>query len=881
MKKAGLLGMVLLMAIMAFAHKKGKHVNHHTFGTEAVPGKIEYKQPDGTTISIFLKGNRAVNWATTLDGYTLLKGPKGGFYYADSDNGLFRTGMLAHNQDKRNEKEIGFVKNLPKGLNFTPAQVNALNSNYLKNSAAAGESAKAAFPTKGQRKLIAILVGFKDVPFGYSNEEFNKMFNQANYTENGATGSVYDFFHDNSFGELELITEVAGPYTISENREFYGGDDENGNDKNTRAMVGEAVIMADNDVDFSQFDNDGDGDVDGVYIIFAGYGEEAGGPSEAIWSHKFSLANQIRVDGVNVTKYSCSPELRGNNGNSRTHIGVICHEFGHVLGLPDYYDVDYGESGGQSFDIGNWDIMAGGSWNNGGASPPYYNSYSRFLLDWQNLDTITQPGSYILGSNHQYNQAYYIPTKTENEFFILENRQKEKWDAFIPGHGMLIFHVDRNNGGWLYNRINVSPENQGFDLIEADNSKTEGSVTSDPFPGTSNVNKFTDTSNPNALSKNGTPTEIPITNIREDKKQGIIYFDVLGGMEPEVKNFTAIPNGLGAVNLNWQNKQAKNVVVAKGGKPFLGKLPLDVAVGNTLNDGNEVLYKGQGEDLENGDNNPEVFYSLWAEKEGMFQFLDYAHILMPDSAGPGEEFIYDFEVFHDGWGLYSEGGKNWQEWDVGSFFQGISGRGNFAHVNSDYFGENGIQNTSLLSPVYYYKKGNISTLKIEFDHYYKHISGGRAGFYYSVDNGASWQLLQEWSSTTGSKTQPLRSEFDVSAIANDNSSIQFKWNYKAEYGFFWCVDSVKVTKHLVTGIDGFNAFEPFVQVYPNPAKNYLNINSTEGAEIRIIDLNGGVHFVGALQKGVSNLDISKLGPGAYLAVFRTEKNQVVKKFIKK
>ena len=878
MKKILILNIVLLLALSIFATEKHKLKELPSLGAHAIPGLTKFSQPDGTSISIYLKGNRAVNWALTKDGYTLLK-KNGGYYYATFSGELSCSDLLAHDETSRSIEEKQFIQDIPKGIGYSSGQITNRILKYTNENNRANLT-NTTFPTTGERKLIAILVGFKDVPFSYSREEFNKMFNQPDYTENGATGSVYDFFYDNSFGQLDLVTEVVGPYTISENREYYGGEDDDGNDKNTRAMVGEAVVMADADVDFSDFDNDGDGIVDGVYIIFANYGEEAGGPSEAIWSHKYSLTNQIRVDGVSVAKYSCSPELQGNNGNNRTNIGVICHEFGHVLGLPDYYDVDYSESGGQSFDIGDWDIMASGSWNNGGATPPYYNSYSRYLLGWQNLDTITANESFILGPNHEYNQAYYIPTKTENEFFILENRQNMKWDSYIPGHGMLIFHVDRNNtNGWLYNRINVNPEDQGFDLIEADNSKTEGSVSGDPFPGTSGVFKFTDTSNPSAVSKDGTPTEIPVTNIRENNKQGIIYFDVLGGKDPAISEFVAIPRGENIIEMNWQNGNGKNIVVARGLKPFVGDLPINIEVGAIIANSNEIIYKGTGTNLTDELSTDEVVYSIWVQEEQLFKFIDYSQIIFPDIAEEGEEYIYDFETFHDTWGMYSEGGKNWQSWEVGSFFQGISGRGNFAYLNSDNYGENGAQNTSLLSPIYEFSKGNINTFSIEFDHYYKHTSGSQINFYYSVDKGATWQLLQNWTSTIGTKSTPVTSSYDLSNIANQHNSIQFKWNFTGEYGYFWCIDPVKVTKELITNASENTNTILDISIYPIPAIDELNLFSTKSFVFSITNVQGVCHLTKEFEQGTNTIDISNFEPGVYFAIIKMDESQEVRKII--
>ena len=188
-----------------------------------------------------------------------------------------------------------------------------------------------AFPTTGNRKLICILIGFKDKAFTKTKTDFDNLFNQVGYNAGGATGSVKDFYLENSYNQFNLTVDVAGPYTASQNMSYYGANDASGNDVRPRELVLEAINFADPTVNFANYDNDNDGTVDGVYIIYAGYGEEAGGGANAIWAHAWQISPVVR-DGKTISKYSCSAELRGSSGTTITAIGVICHEFGHVLG---------------------------------------------------------------------------------------------------------------------------------------------------------------------------------------------------------------------------------------------------------------------------------------------------------------------------------------------------------------------------------------------------------------------------------------------------------------------------------------------------------------------------------------------------------------------
>ena len=187
------------------------------------------------------------------------------------------------------------------------------------------EKASRAFPTTGNRKLICILIGFQDRAFVKTQAEFNALFNQVGYSTGGATGSVKDYYLESSYNQFNLTVDVAGPYVASRNMAYYGSNTSG----NPSALVREAINLADPHVNFAEYDNDNDGYVDAVYIIFAGYGEEAGGPADAIWSHASSFTQQYK-DGKYISRYSCSPELRGSYGQNITNIGVICHEFGHV-----------------------------------------------------------------------------------------------------------------------------------------------------------------------------------------------------------------------------------------------------------------------------------------------------------------------------------------------------------------------------------------------------------------------------------------------------------------------------------------------------------------------------------------------------------------------
>jgi hypothetical protein len=233
-------------------------------------------------------------------------------------------------------------------------------------------------------------------------------------------------------------------------------------------------------------------------------------------------------DGVYINTYSTVPELYGTSGSTITGVGVVAHEFAHNLGCPDTYDT----SGGTAWDLWYWDIMASGSWNNNGANPPFHNPYARWQLGWTTPTTITATGNITLNPVTSANVAYRYDTATTNEYFLVENRQQTgNWDYYLPGHGMLVFHVD---GNWIAshqsNDINTSATHQGIDVEEADNVRSTATFAADPFPGTGAKTSFTDTTTPNAKSWASANTNKAITAIAETS--GVISFTITFGTTP-------------------------------------------------------------------------------------------------------------------------------------------------------------------------------------------------------------------------------------------------------------------------------------------------------------------------------------------------------------
>ncbi|RPH31977.1 MAG: M6 family metalloprotease domain-containing protein [Bacteroidales bacterium] len=501
----------------------------------AYPYPVQVKQPDGTTITVVMQGDERVKWAKTTDGYTIMYNAKGIFEYAtqDSKGDLALSGIAVSDISARKSNELNFLAKTSKGLLYSASQVSMMKSIY----AIRENEVQKAFPTTGSRKLVCILMGYKDKAFTKTQADFNNLYNQVGYSAGGATGSVKDFYLESSYGQFDLSVTVAGPYTAANNMSYYGGNDASGNDSNPRALVSEAINAADASVNFANFDNDNDGAVDGVYIIYAGYGEEAGGGVNCIWAHAWSLATSVTKDGKSISKYSCSAELSGSSGTTLTAIGVICHEFGHVLGAPDYYDTNYA-TGGQFDGTGKWDMMASGSWNNNGITPAQHNVYTKVKVYGWATATVLSSAAAVTVTSAQANKSFYqINSTTANEYWLIENRQQVGFDTNIPGHGLMIYHVHKDIGT-AGNAINATYPQKMYPVCANATSNpgttaaTYGTINGAgcPFPGSGAKTSFTDATTPNMKSWAGANTAKPITNIVENTSTKTITFSFMGGV---------------------------------------------------------------------------------------------------------------------------------------------------------------------------------------------------------------------------------------------------------------------------------------------------------------------------------------------------------------
>jgi M6 family metalloprotease-like protein len=489
----------------------------------AYPGALTQKQPDGSTLTYYLRGDEHFHAKYSTDGYMLRENNEGALcYVTKSDDGsVLLTSQFAHNVGERGAVEKSFLKNVTK-IEFS----SQYSGTVSKVARAPKRILDGTFPTKGNIRGLILLVEFSDNSFYKTHTQslYKRIMNDSDYTDNGATGSARQYFIDQSMGQFVPDYDVVGPIKLTKPESYYGANASDGSvDANAPYMVQEACQYAHDSlgVDFSKYDNNGDGAVDFVYVIYAGYGEAYGAPSTTIWPHSssiWSLGISLQLDGKYVGDYACSCELRGTSGSSIDGVGTFCHEFGHVLGLPDLYNTSTSDA-----ELGSWDIMASGSYNNDTQTPPAYSAFERYSLGWMSYKDIDTPmRKMFLPELTKNNVAYRLTTKNENEYFILENRQRIGWDYYQGGKGLMITHVNYDASIWANNTVNVGSKPH-VDIVEADGTQGDYSASGDLFPGKNNVTSFTDYTTPNSLTWDGDTINKPLTNILN--QNDTVYFD--------------------------------------------------------------------------------------------------------------------------------------------------------------------------------------------------------------------------------------------------------------------------------------------------------------------------------------------------------------------
>lgn len=530
-----------------------------------------YTQPDGSTFSVRIRGDEWTRIRTTEAGHVIARNSDGWWCYGnyDAEGRLLCTEHIV-GRDVPVEV-LRTSRNIPYGLLSQKASarrkmtefknVQALESVRRANSAATKGTTKTT-----HKKGIAILAQFQDVEFTYSRTDFLNLLNQKGYK---GTGSAKDYYESQFGSDWEFTFDVSEIITLPNTLRYYGENNTtDDSDIRPAEMIRDACRQADNMIDFSQYDQDGDGEVDNVYVFVAGYDEaENTDQTELIWAHQWYVYDgaglRLSCDGVLINRYACSAELSGRK--SMTGIGSFCHEYAHTFGLPDFYDTDYDDDG--AWAAGLWkttSLMDGGNYNNDSATPPNFNCIERMLLGLSDPVELSAGSSYTLEPVHLNGQSYIMSGKKDGEYFLFECRSNEGWDEYIGGKGMLVYHIDENAkvfvegigkiDRWYYNMVNTDPDHQCADLIEADGRRDRitdnrqfNSIKGIFYPQT-NVTSITAENTPSFKFWNSEAPSMSVTGIMQSGDN--IKFNVVDGSAvpevPDVKDFTyhAFPDAI-------------------------------------------------------------------------------------------------------------------------------------------------------------------------------------------------------------------------------------------------------------------------------------------------------------------------------------------------
>lgn len=541
---------------------------------------VQFPQPDGTIITVRLLGDEHLSWYQAEDGVLLVRGEDGAFYIAQTDfyGSMTSTGILAHDAALRSYEEASAIEKQDRD-SFFSANLISLQSKQAAETfltSIPGYPSKNSYcPHSGTIRVPIILMNYTNLNISQSQEVIEEYFNGTATTPYSAAtkwqgySSVTQYFKDASFGKLNLVFDIYGPYTADNNHDYYGKA--NG-DSRSLTLYKEAVQKADGDIDFSQYDSDGNGKVDMVYILYAGTGANLSGNKYDIWPGCWTSGVNISTkDGKNINVIGGANELLTYAATSptkadlRAGVGVTCHEMSHGMGLPDLYNTGTPYVGGRE-DWSNcgpedWDLMDGGENIYNALWPCQYTAWERDVMGWTDIEELTEPDDitiYPLDDSLGRGKAYRVtnPANT-NEYYIIENYGTKDWNQYITnnyGSGLMLYHLNSSTSGFSMTPNNVVGK-PNITILPADDyimalynsGKTieyKGSVVTlpkdysefrskyfvpetkgDPYPGSQNVTAV-------AAYKNYTGEDMvnkyPITDIKKNT-DGSVSFKFMGG----------------------------------------------------------------------------------------------------------------------------------------------------------------------------------------------------------------------------------------------------------------------------------------------------------------------------------------------------------------
>ncbi len=526
--------MIRKLSFMAVAGLATLMFSRMAFCVPALSTIQQMDQPDGRTFNARLWGDERSHGWETFDGYTIIKDPQTRYWhYAQKQAGTGK--MLAGGIVGVNKVTTGTSRHLrPTATASTSSQ-----GSLSRGAAMAAPRSVSRATVTGTRPIPVLMVNFTDTAPTFDSTDFSGVLFGS------GTNSMKDYYEEVSYGDFSVSAGTAGVtgwYTASKNHDYYGENDVDGYDKHPAELVYETVAAADAAIDFSEYDTDGNCYVDAVVIIHQGSGEEAYGLNADIWSHQWDLFSAyFNGDGpgvyttddvaacgqIKIKDYVIQPETL--KGDIQT-VGVFAHEYGHVLGLPDLYDIDYTSNG-----IGNWGLMGAGGWGSvsrPGDSPVHMSAWSKYMLGWVDpVQVDTRLTDELINPASTAGDVYRIFPDNQTgskEYYLIENRQYIGFDAGLPGTGLAIWHIDDDMAGYsnednmweCITDLQCADHHYRVALVQADGLRElergyDRGDAGDLYPGSSSNTAFSSASSPDSYLYSGSKSHAAVTDISE------------------------------------------------------------------------------------------------------------------------------------------------------------------------------------------------------------------------------------------------------------------------------------------------------------------------------------------------------------------------------
>ncbi|MCB2197678.1 MAG: M6 family metalloprotease domain-containing protein [Bacteroidetes bacterium] len=766
------------------------------FGAMAAPFKFlphKVTQPDGTVIECYLSGDEFFNWIHDKDGYSIIKGKDGYYYYAFKE----KEKIVASNYrvNSINPEKAGLKKWVTISKEEYTKRREVFNipaKNGIVNAPHTGNFNNIVIYIRfsGESELLTTRNAYDDKLNPETGNTLKSYFKEVSYDQLTINSTHYPDCASpattNASYEDSHTRDYFQPYDATTNPNGYNGDSERTEREHQLLVDAVTWVNTNYPVDASlDIDGDDDGYVDNVCFMIRGNSD---GWAELLWAHRWSLYSKtVNINGKRVYDYTFQPE-------NQVSVRTLCHEMFHALGAPDLYHY---YNGTNLAPVSSWDLMESGSGHMGA-----YMKYEYANQNWiSTIPEITTNGTYSLNPlTSSTNNCYKIASpNSTTEYFIVEYRKRGgTFESSLPGDGLLVYRINSNfNGNAQYDGTSVFDE--VYIYRPGGTTSANGSTGSAHFSSDVSRTEINNDTDPGSFLSDGSNGDLNISNITS--AGSTISFDVTFRSINNPSSFEASASALDQIDLSWiLNNENNNVILAYNTENTFGN-PEDGTSynsGDMLSGGGEILYAGNNtsyahQSLTSGET---YYYKIWSvnsETEYSNGVTDHASTPCVESLLPINEDFSDAATPSCWQNIDNVGaGQSWVfDNPNGYTFGSTTGDNGFALLDSDEYGSGNNQNAELISPLL--DLSIYTSVNLSFEHYYEDYQSELAELAYSLDAGQTWTVIDSWSADEGTLSTPAVYNNDISALVAGESSVQIRWRYEGSYGYYWLIDDVSIT----------------------------------------------------------------------------------------